>query len=80
MSNTHYRGYTYESDYDPHDRIFFGRIAGISDSIGFHSDTREALVSAFRDAVDDYIETCRKIGKMPQDPMGTERQSTTVLN
>jgi predicted HicB family RNase H-like nuclease len=27
-----------------------------------------ALVDAFRDAVDDYIETCAKIGKPPERP------------
>ena len=41
-------------------------IAGIRDGVGFHADTVEGLRDAFHEAVDDYIETCMKIGKEPQ--------------
>jgi predicted HicB family RNase H-like nuclease len=41
---------------------------GISDVIGFHADTVQALRAAFEEAVDDYIEICAKIGKEPQKP------------
>jgi predicted HicB family RNase H-like nuclease len=61
-----HKGYSARIDYDDEDGIFTGRIAGIRDGIGFHADTVEALREAFRDAVDDYIETCLKIGKEPQ--------------
>ena len=36
--------------------------------VGFHADTVEALREAFREAVEDYIETCARIGKKPQKP------------
>lgn len=48
--------------------MFFGRIAGISDVIGFHGDSVAELKKAFHEAVDHYLETCRKIGKEPQRP------------
>ena len=67
MSNTmSYKGYTARIEYDDEDGIFFGRIAGISDGVGFHADTVEDLRAAFHEAVEDYIETCAKVGKEPQ--------------
>ena len=61
-----YKGYSARIKYDDDDGIFTGRIAGIRDGVGFHADTVEGLREAFREAVDDYIETCTKIGKEPQ--------------
>ena len=64
-SMTH-KSYSARIEYDDDDGIFTGRIAGIRDGVGFHADTVEGLREAFREAVDDYIETCTKIGKEPQ--------------
>lgn len=61
-----YRGYSARVEYDDEDGIFFGRIAGIRDGIGFHGDNVADLREAFHEAVEDYIETCAKIGKPPQ--------------
>ena len=67
MTNTmNYKGYAARIDYDDEDAIFTGRIAGIRDGVGFHADTVEGLREAFREAVEDYIETCTRIGKDPQ--------------
>lgn len=67
MTNTMtYRGYSALIAYDDEDGILTGRIAGIRDGVGFHADTVETLREAFHEAVDDYIETCAKIGKEPQ--------------
>lgn len=46
--------------------ILTGRIAGINDVIGFHAETPAGLVAAFHEAVDDYLETCAKLGKQPE--------------
>ena len=45
-----------------------GTFAGIRDGVGFHADSVEDLKEAFHEAVDDYVETCAKIGKEPQKP------------
>ena len=34
--------------------------------MGFHADTVEGLRTAFREAVDDYLETCATLGREPQ--------------
>ena len=61
-----WKGYSARVEYDDEDGIFTGRIAGIRDGVGFHADTVAGLRAAFREAVDDYLETCAKVGKEPQ--------------
>ncbi len=68
MNAMSYKGYTARIEYDDDDEIFFGRIAGIRDGVSFHSETVAGLKFAFHEAVDDYIDTCAKIGKSPQKP------------
>ena len=62
------KDYAARIDHDDDDRIFTGRIAGIRDGVGFHADTVDGLRQAFHEAVEDYVETCAKIGKEPQKP------------
>lgn len=67
MSNVMtWKGYSARIEYDDEDGIFFGQIAGIRDGVGFHADSVAELRTAFHEAVDDYIETCAKIGKEPE--------------
>lgn len=61
-----HKGYAARIGYDDADGLFTGRIAGIRDGVGFHADTVEGLRAAFREAVDDYLETCARVGKAPQ--------------
>lgn len=65
-STLSYKGYSARVEYDDEDGIFFGHLAGIRDGVGFHADTVADLRAAFREAVDDYLETCAKIGRDPQ--------------
>lgn len=66
MTAMTYRNYAANVEFDAEDNLFFGRIAGIRDGISFHADTVADLISAFHEAVDDYLETCLKVGKAPQ--------------
>ena len=63
-----YKGYQAVIVFDPDDEMFVGHLAGIDDIIGFHGTTVKELKAAFHESVDDYVETCRKIGKPPQKP------------
>ena len=63
-----YNGYSARIEFDAEDRLFFGRLAGIADGVSFHADNVAELEKAFREAVDDYVETCAKIGKSPDKP------------
>ena len=66
MNAMSHRGYSARIEYDDDDGVFVGRIAGITDGVGFHADSVDDLRAAFHEAVDDYIETCNRIGKEPQ--------------
>lgn len=63
-----YKGYSALVEYDDDDGIFFGRLAGIRDGVGFHADTVAELRNAFREAVDDYLTSCERIGRPAQRP------------
>ena len=66
MNVMRYKGYSAHVEFDDEDGLFFGRIAGIADTVSFHGESVTELRSAFREAVDDYIAVCAKIGKAPQ--------------
>lgn len=66
MNTMSYKGYAARVEYDEEDAIFVGHLAGIRDIVGFHADTVADLRAAFHEAVDDYVQTCAKVGKKPQ--------------
>ena len=68
MNTMTYKGFTARVDFDDAEGIFSGRLLGISDVVGFHADNVPELRAAFEDAVDDYAETCARIGKQPEKP------------
>jgi predicted HicB family RNase H-like nuclease len=66
MNTMIYKGYSARIEYSEDDGCFVGHIVGIRDVVGFHGDSVEDLRAAFREAVDDYLETCAKIDRKPQ--------------
>ncbi len=67
-----YKGYyTYvEIDFESHE--FYGKIEDISDYVDFISDIDkgvEGIVREFHSAVDDYLEFCKEVGKIPCSPL-----------
>lgn len=61
-----YQGYTAHITYDDRDSIFTGRVLGIKDIIGFHGQSVEELRSAFIEAVEHYLASCKQRGIEPQ--------------
>lgn len=68
MDLLHYNGYEGTAEVDVARRVCRGRILFIDDLVTYESRTPERLQSEFEAAVDDYIDTCRKLGKEPQRP------------
>ena len=68
MSAMTYRGYAASIEYSEEDGCFVGHIAGIRDRVGFHGESVGELRSAFEEAVDDYLQTCRTLGRAAQEP------------
>lgn len=68
MNAMTYQGYAASIVYSDEDQCFVGHITGIRDRVGFHGESVTELKAAFREAVDDYLETCAAVGKEPQKP------------
>ena len=68
MNTLSYKGYTAKIEFDPDDNLLFGNIVGIRDTVGFHGETVAELKDAFREAVDFYLESCEKSGRVPDKP------------
>lgn len=47
------------------DELFYGKITGIDDLISFEGESVKELKTAFIEAVEDYIELCKSVGKDP---------------
>ena len=52
-----YRSYEGTAEVSLHDNILYGKIYGISDLVSYEGKTVKELKRAFKEAVDDYIET-----------------------
>jgi predicted HicB family RNase H-like nuclease len=60
-----YKQYFSIISYSSEDDIFHGKIEGIDDLVTFEGRSVDELKKAFQEAVEDYIETCKEIGKQP---------------
>ena len=61
-----YKGYAARIEYSDEDQLLIGHVAGIRDVIGFHGESVAELREAFEEAVDDYLQTCARLGREPQ--------------
>ena len=69
MKNTmEYNGYTGIINYSNDDAVLYGNIFGINDLVTFEGETVTELQTSFKDAVNDYIDTCKQLNKMPDKP------------
>ena len=58
-----YRDYMGSVHFNAEDEIFFGKIEGIDDLITFEGKSVEELKQAFQEAVEDYLDTCKRYNK-----------------
>ena len=68
MNTISYKGYTAKVEFDQEDDILFGNIIGIRDTVGFHGESVGELKNSFQEAVDFYLESCKKSGREPNKP------------
>ena len=63
-----YRGYAATVEYDGDDKLWHGILDGIKDLVNFHAFEIENIEQEFHNAVDDYLDFCKEIGKEPERP------------
>jgi predicted HicB family RNase H-like nuclease len=68
MNSMTYKGYSARVIFEAEDRIFVGRVAVVRDIVSFHGTSVDELEVAFREAVDDYLAACEKLGQTPNKP------------
>ncbi|MDD2367048.1 MAG: type II toxin-antitoxin system HicB family antitoxin [Desulfuromonadaceae bacterium] len=63
-----HNGYYGSAEISVEDNCLFGKLLFINDLIMYSADTFEELKKEFQAAVDDYLETCRLVGKEAERP------------
>ncbi len=61
-----YKNYIGSVEYDLTEKFLYGKILFIDDLIMFEGNTIEELENSFKGMVDEYLETCKELGKNPQ--------------
>lgn len=61
-----YKGYYCSMEYDVYDKIFVGHVLFIKDSINFSGKNLEDFINSFHNSIDDYLDMCKAINKIPE--------------
>lgn len=65
MKYLNYKNYFANVEFDAEDRIFTGRVVGVTDVIGFHGESVQELEVAFSEAIENYLAACEKLDQKP---------------
>src|SRR5688572_27068586 len=60
-----YKDYLATVSYSSEDEVLYGKVIGINDLVTFESGSVKELKKAFKEAIEDYIETCTSLKKTP---------------
>jgi predicted HicB family RNase H-like nuclease len=66
MDTLHFKGYEGSVEVDHERNMCRGKLLLITDLVTYEAMTLSELRKEFEMAVDDYIETCRALGRPPQ--------------
>ena len=65
-----YKEYYIKIEFDSEDFIFRGKIEGTNDLVNFECDRIQDVEKEFHEAMEDYLEFCKKVGKEPDKYKG----------
>jgi predicted HicB family RNase H-like nuclease len=63
-----YKGYLGSVHYSDEDRVLYGKVEYIRSLISYEGTDIDTLRRAFEEAVDDYLDLCKKEGRTPEQP------------
>ncbi len=61
-----HKSYVGTIEFSAEDKVFYGKVQGINDLITFEGTSVSELENSFKEAVNDYLETCKASGKAPE--------------
>ena len=61
-----YKNFRTNVAYDEEEKYYYGKLEGIEDFVNFGTENLDKIVEEFHSAVDDYLEYCAEIGKVPK--------------
>jgi len=61
-----YKGYYADIHFSAEDEVFYGQLIGVNDLVNFEADSVKGLKKAFKEAVEDYLRTCKEMNKTPE--------------
>jgi predicted HicB family RNase H-like nuclease len=66
MKPLQYKGCLGSVECNPEENCLHGRILYINDLVTYEAQTPAELKASFEASVDDYLETCEQVGKVPE--------------
>ncbi|MDR3502275.1 MAG: type II toxin-antitoxin system HicB family antitoxin [Legionella sp.] len=63
-----YKGYYGSIEFDADDLLLYGKLEFINSLISYEGETTIQIDAAFKEAVDDYLLTCKERGVEPEKP------------
>ncbi|WP_218171188.1 type II toxin-antitoxin system HicB family antitoxin [Pseudomonas gingeri] len=64
----HYKGYYGSIEASVEDNCLFGKLQFIRALVSYEGQTVAELETAFKEAVDDYLDTCKQLNQAPEMP------------
>ena len=82
-----YKGYSGSIEFDADDLLFYGKLEFINSLISYEGETAKQIDSAFKEAIDDYLVSCKERGVEPEKPfkgslnvrIGSERHEKAAI-
>jgi predicted HicB family RNase H-like nuclease len=65
MNTLNYKGFFGTVSFSLEDNVIYGKIIGINDLVTYEAQNVEELKAAFQEAVEDYLDLCKRVGKEP---------------
>ncbi len=67
-----YKGYIGSFTFDENTNLFQGNVSNTHYPITFQGKSIKEMKQTFRDSINEYIQWCKKHGKVPEKPFSTE--------
>lgn len=64
-----HKGYYGSVELSVEDKIFFGKIEFIRDLVNYEGESAKEIEASFKEAVDDYLETCKQERRKPDSTL-----------